>query len=312
MSEPQLAKDAILDKLPYKEGVLGLPKIDGVRAMNMKGTLTGRSLDPFEGFGITEFFSRPEFTHLDGEMTLGSNPMADALCRDTSGAMGRFNGVTEMADLHWWVFDHLEHLGASYGLRHHSALKVVERLQHPRIHIVPATLVKDKDHAVELLDGWLDMNYEGAIWRAASKGAKPGRPDKYQQYMRSKPWIDSEMLCTGFTEGEKNTNEAKKNTLGRTERSSAKAGKVPNGEVGSLQGVLLQDIFHPYSGKLLLPKDLPVTISTGKMTTAQAKHYFLHPDEIVNHVIKFKHLAHGVKDNPRMGQYLSHRLRQDM
>lgn len=98
--KPQLAEDAVLDKVVFP--VLCQTKVDGVRAMNLDGTLTGRSLDPFEGFGITEYFSKPEFIGFDGEMTLGNLPNSpDRLCSLTTGAMGRFKGVTEMADLHW-------------------------------------------------------------------------------------------------------------------------------------------------------------------------------------------------------------------
>ena len=104
--KPQLAEDAILDQVKFP--CIVQPKIDGVRALNLNGTLTGRSLKPFEGFGITEYFSRPEFIGLDGEMTLGSKPnCANRLCSLTAGAMGRSQDVAEMPDLHWWVFDHV-------------------------------------------------------------------------------------------------------------------------------------------------------------------------------------------------------------
>jgi DNA ligase 1 len=312
MSKPQLADDANLKTLPYAAGVAGLCKIDGVRALNAEGQFTGRSLKPFEGFGVTEYFSKPDFLHMDGEVTLGDNPTAPGLCRTTTGALGRFKGVTEMADYHWWLFDDLSDLRAPYIDRHAKAQRRVERLCHPRIHIIPYTLVKDLDHAMELYGGWLDLNYEGGVWRAAKQPAKSGRPDKHQQYMRSKPWQDDEMLCTGVTQGEKNNNEAKTNLLGHTERSSAKAGKVPNGEVGSIQGILLKDITHPVSGKVLLPKGLPITISTGEMTVKEAKYYWEHQDEIVNHIVKFRHFVHDVHEKPRMAQYLSHRLPQDM
>ena len=42
--KPQLANDANLATLKYP--LIVQPKIDGVRALNINGTLTGRSLDP--------------------------------------------------------------------------------------------------------------------------------------------------------------------------------------------------------------------------------------------------------------------------
>ena len=130
--------------------------------------------------------------------------------------------------------------------------------------------------------------------------------------MRVKGWMDSEMLVTGFTEGQTNTNEAKTNTLGRTERSSAKDGMVPNGMVGSIHGTMIGDCFHPITGEKLFADGLPITIGTGTMTDAELLDYFKHPEKLVGHPVKFKHLAHGVKSLPRMGNYISHRLKEDM
>ena len=130
--KPQLANDANLDTLEYP--ILVQPKIDGVRALNINGTLTGRSLKTFEGYGITEYFSKPEFKHLDGEMTLGCNPNSqDRLCSLTTGAMGAFKGVTEMADLHWHCFDWLEDLSLPYPVRYEKLQQAVSKLEHPRV-----------------------------------------------------------------------------------------------------------------------------------------------------------------------------------
>lgn len=141
---PQLANDANLDKLVYPVGVQ--PKIDGVRALNINGTLTGRSLDPFKGFGVTEYWSRPYFKGLDGEMTLGDNPAStDRLCSLTTGAMGAFKGITETPNLNWWVFDDLTNPADSYSVRY-ARLKVrVANLEHPRVHLVPLHIANNRE-----------------------------------------------------------------------------------------------------------------------------------------------------------------------
>ena len=74
----------------------------------------------------------------------------------------------------------------------------------------------------------------------------------------------------------------------------------------------VKDFFDPIFGKLLFAQGLPVTISSGAMSVPEAKYYFRNPDKIINHIVKFKHLTHGVKDLPRFGSYLSHRLPEDM
>ena len=310
--KPQLANDAILETLKYPVGVQ--VKIDGVRALNINGTLTGRSLDPFKGFGITEYWSKPEFQYLDGEMTLGADAASsERLCSLTTGALGAFKGVTSMADVYLHCFDWLAEPNLPYFQRYEMLKAYVEKLDHSRVKLVPLHIANNREELDALIARFFDEGYEGAIIRNLDAPAKEGRPSKVkQELVRVKGWMDSEMLVTGFTEGQTNTNEAKTNTLGRTERSSAKDGMVPNGMVGSIHGTMIGDCFHPITGEKLFADGLPITIGTGTMTDAELLDYFKHPEKLVGHPIKFKHLAHGTKTLPRMGNYISHRLKEDM
>ena len=310
--KPSLAEDAILDKVKYP--IYVSPKFDGVRALNLNGTLTGRSLDPFEGFGITDYFSGDWTLGLDGEMVLGPDPCADRLCSLTTGAMGRFKGVTEMADLHWWVFDLVtpDTVGLRYKARYEMLRARVTALNHPRIHLMPNAHVGTRTLLDELIARDAANGCEGTIIRNPDAVYKEGRATKKNQELwRVKPWGDFEILVTGITEGQKNTNEAKTNTLGRTERSSAKAGMVPNGEVGSIQGTLVKDIVVN-GGALTIPAGTLVTAGSGKMTEVEAAHFWTHQDEIVGHFAKVKTMLYGVKDLPRFPTFESLRLKQDM
>lgn len=309
--KPQLAADAVISSVQYP--TILQPKIDGVRALNNNGTLTGRSLKTFEGYGITEYFSKPEFQYLDGEMTLGPNPASqDRLCSLTTGAMGAFKGITEMADVYLHCFDWLEKPHLPYIERYNLLKSKIDKLNHPRIKLVPMYQVYDEQTLNTLVADFFDQGYEGAILRNPRTPAKEGRPTKMGQLWRIKPWADTEMLVTGVTEGNENTNEATTNELGRTERSSAQSGMVPNGRVGSIQGTLLADCLNPITGELLLPKDLPVTVSKGSMSHAEARYYFENQDKIVGHIVKFSFMTHGIKDLPRFPGYISHRLKEDM
>ncbi len=312
--KPLLAEDAVLDQVRFP--CIAQPKIDGVRAMNLNGTLTGRSLNPFKGFGITEFFSTRQFIGFDGEMTLGDKPnCSERLCSLTTGAMGRFKGVTEMPDLHWWVFDLVtpDHVGLSYEQRYYELSNQVKMLNHPRVHIVPKYIINNEWALQDRIARNAEAGYEGTIIRNPNAIYKAGRATlKGQELWRVKPWSDFEILVTGITEGQMNGNEAKTNTLGRTERSSAKAGMVPNGQVGSIQGTMLKDFHDPATGKLLFAAGLPVTAGSGEMSVAEATDYFANPHKIVGHFAKIKTMTHGVKDLPRFPTYASHRLPQDM
>ena len=315
LKKPPLAEDCNLDTLKYT--CWEMPKIDGVRGMNLTGRLTGRSFDEFKGFGLTDFFSKPDFLGFDGEIIVGDNPACtDRLCSVTTGAVGRFKGVTEMANFHWYLFDLITEktVGAPYKERYEELAYRVGRLCHKAIHLVPYSVVNNRDEANAAIAARLNAGYEGVIWRNPDAPVKPGRSSasKAQEYLRTKPWADAEILVTGITEGNKNGNEAKKNTLGRTERSSSAAGMIPNGQVGSLQGTLLEDFIDPISKKTLFTKGMEITVSSGAMSVEEATHFFNHPNEIVGHIVKFQHMTHGVKDQPRFPGYLSHRLKEDM
>jgi DNA ligase-1 len=318
IKKPPLAEDAILEqqRFPCWEE----PKIDGVRAMNVTGRLVGRSFDEFKGYMISDFFSRPGFLSFDGEMTLGEDPKAMALCSSTTGAMGRIYEegnkkklLTQMADIHWWVFDDLSQPHLPYADRYDILDKRVRALGHHRVHLVPFTICKNMTELKAALARNANDNYEGTITRNPNAPIKEGRATlKGQEIWRFKPWADAEILVTGITEGNINANEAKKNTLGRTERSSSAAGLIPNGQVGSIQGTLVADFYDPISGRLLFKKGLEVTVGSGEMTVQKAEHYFKNPGEIVGHLVKFKHMTHGTKDQPRFPTYISHRLKEDM
>lgn len=316
--KPQLAEDAILEAVQFPVWVQ--PKIDGVRALNISGKHVGRSLDPFAGYGITDYFSLPHFLGLDGEMTLGAKAnCGERLCSMTTGAMGRFKGVTAMPDLHWWCFDFLtlDTINLPYAERYRVLRSRLEWLStyggQDRLHLVPYVVVMNADELRHHIAAYAEAGYEGTIIRNPRALYKAGRATKKgQELWRVKPWADAEILVTGITEGETNGNEAKTNTLGRTERSSAKAGMVPNGQVGSIQGTMLADFHDPFTGKLLFVKGLEVTVGSGEMSVAEATHFFENSDEVVGHIVKFKHMTHGVKDKPRFPTYISHRLAVDM
>lgn len=315
MIKPQLAEDANLDILQLP--CIVQPKIDGVRAMNLNGTLTGRSLDPFKGFGITDYFSHKDFLGFDGEMTLGNKPNCDQrLCSLTTGAMGRFKGVTEMPDLYWWVFDLVaaDTLHLPYMRRYELLAKYVDELRSTyRIRVVPMRMCHTLEEVKAAIAEFAEAGYEGTIIRNPKAAYKPGRAtQKGQELWRVKPWADFEVVVTGVTEGQMNTNEAKKNTLGRTERSSAKDGMVPNGQVGSIQGKLLADFHDPITGKLLFKQGLEIAAGSGEMSVAEAIHFFQNPNLIVNQVAKVKHMTHGVKDLPRFPTFVALRDPVDM
>lgn len=311
--KPALADDIVPEWLQFPCGVQ--PKIDGVRGINFAGTFTGRSLDPFPGTGVTRYFSRPELIGLDGEITLGPDPCASGLCNSTHGALGKFKGVTEMQDFHWWLFDYVTPATVmlSYGNRYELLKDRFSQIDDPRIHLIPMIVVNSPAMVNKMMNRWVDQGYEGLIARNLSSRYKEGRPNKgIWQLGRMKPWATAEMLVEELIEGEKNNNPQKRNSLGKAERSSAKAGKVPNGMIGSIRGPLIADLIHPYTKKVLLPKGHKVIVSRGEMSASQASLWFHNPQHIVGHIVTFQYMPHGMVNELRMATFKSKRLPQDL
>jgi DNA ligase-1 len=312
MTKPQLVSDADLDTVQYP--CMVQPKIDGVRGVHLNGRFTGRSLDPFKGFGVTDYFSDPKFAGLDGELTLGQDPTQENLCSNTTGAVNKFVGVSEMADLHWHCFDLVteDTVKLRYVERYAHLAQKLRELNHRRLNLVSFKLCTNRQELDAEIEANFAAGYEGTIIRNPNALYKEGRPSKKtQEVLRVKAFSDFEILVTGFTEGNENHNEKTKNALGNSERSSHQENLVPNGQVGSLQGTLLKD-FYDLQGVLLFKAGLAITASSGKMTIADATYYYNNPKELVGHIAKIKTMTTGVKDLPRFPTFVSLRSEQDL
>ena len=101
---------------------------------------------------LTDLLSHPEHAGFDGEITLGSSPVAlpgESLCAQTTGAVGAFKGVTEPADLHWWLFDLVtpETVGMEYAGRYANLCERVSKSPFSRLRLVPYEVIFNADEA---------------------------------------------------------------------------------------------------------------------------------------------------------------------
>ncbi len=293
--KPHLACDVNLAKINYP--VMGFPKIDGVRIINLTGQATARSLMPHANKFTTERFSDPIYFGIDGEGAMGEE-RSQALCRNTTSAL---NTVEGEPDIVWHAFDYLHPntIGLTY-LNRYKALEKFIKLEKPHgVRIIPYVLIKNEAQLLAFYKKCLADGYEGAVFRDPMGLHKDGRCTENEgTYVRMKPSSDKEAIVLEIVEGQKNNNEAKVNALGRTERSSHKENLVPNGMVGRL---VCKDV---ESGQI-------INIMPGKMKHKERLHYFQHPEELVGQYIKYRSTDTGVKDAPRFGRYICIRSKED-
>jgi len=311
--KPMLASDVDFTKLKFPIGVQ--PKIDGVRALNMLGRFTGRSLKSFKNLHLTQQFSLSALLGFDGELAAERETHPN-LCRITSSATGTIKGEPYVI---WWLFDYATVLSAHLPYRERLELLRQEvdglrRLNHPIHHhlrIVPTVIC----HTVEELEAtdahFLSQGYEGTITRDMDAPHKAGRSTPTEGGLgRIKRFVDFEFTVDELIEGEENLNEAQINELGQTFRSSHQENKVANGMVGAMLGTVLADVV--YDGKVLFAKGQQVRVGAGCMSHIERRAYFGNPSTIIGHIGKAKFFPKGIKDKPRFPTFQSLRNSEDM
>lgn len=297
--------------------VLAQPKIDGVRGLNMRGGLTGRSLKLFKNRYTTDFYSQEFFMGLDGEFAAESETHPD-LCRLTTSALGTIHGQPFTL---WWVFDYVTPatVDLPYHERHKLLTARVFELQCNRgyqpwaghLRVVPCKLITSMEELLAFDDSNLDAGYEGTIIRALNGKHKQGRSTVREGgLLRIKRFIESEAIVTGITEGQSNQNEAQVNELGLQFRSSHQDNMVPNGLVGSIQARALTTVRD--GSRVVIEVGQELTISPGNMPHSERMYYYEQQSELLGKTIKFKFFPKGIKDKPRFPTFVSLRMPEDM
>lgn len=315
--KPHLACDVAFDKLKFP--LIGMPKLDGVRGINLNGTITGRSLKEFKNKFVTARFSGDFLKGCDGELCLGSIT-APRLCSETTGFVNRKTPKpgkpTESDELVWWLFDYIadDFTDKPYVDRLLALSDLVADINgngNYTVKLVPYRWIHNLEE-LETFDDWcLEQGYEGSIYRDPDQPHKSGRATtKAGAYLRLKRFIDFEGVIENLIEAMENANEAKTNELGRTERSTHQENMIPKGMVGMIQKRSIADVIH--NGKVLIQKDQLVDVGPGNMDHAQRIHYWNNPIELIGQIGKSKFFPHGQKDKPRFPTFIGLRAEEDM
>lgn len=310
--KPHLLDDWQPDKLVFP--MIGQPKVDGVRALNLTGKLTARSLKPFKNRYLTSRFSHSALIGFDGEMAAERETHPD-LCRMTTSATGTILGEPYVL---WWLFDYvtIENRNAGYE---HRMLQLAERVRQiageaphlfPHLRIMPSRVL----HSLEELEAYDEENliagYEGTVLCGADMPHKDGRAGKKLFKWRIKRFVDFEFKVHTIIEGEENQNAAQVNELGNTFRSSHQENMVANGMVGAMLGTVLADVKD--GDTLLFPKGAEVRVGAGCLTHDQRRHYFINQNEFMSLIHKAKFFPKGIKNKPRFPTWQSFRNAEDM
>ena len=301
--KPMLARDVNEQKLKFPLTVL--PKIDGSWAAVQNGKLFARSLKPHENLYTTRLYSNPEFEGLRGELIVGSNPVAQDLCRNSSSVLRTVKGEPFTT---LWCFDYVtpETVDLGYNERHGLLIDKVKKLHdqgYDYIQVIPLYTATAIESYVGLRNTFLSVGYEGCVVRCPDAKHKEGRSSAVKpELWRYKPWGSAEILVTRLVEEMKNNNEAKTNELGLTERSTHQDNLEGKATLGAIVGELVTPVLD-YSGAIVAPVGTEVTVSTGILTAKECKELWDNPSEIVEKLVEFEFMSYGLKDQPRFSQF---------
>ena len=274
-------------------------KLDGIRCLRVDGKTLSRSFKPIPNKYIQKRMNELNVNNLDGELVTynedGSVRTFNEIQGDIMSEDGEPNFKFEifdymvMEDLHFQGrYQYLEVLFASGSLPDFCKL-------------VKHELILDENQLTSFEDQAVADGHEGIMTRSLEGKYKFGRATfKSQDLIKIKRFIDSEAIIIGFEEKLRNENEAETDGLGHTKRSSAKAGLVPAGTLGTL---LVRDI-----------KDgREFGIGTGiGLNDLLKKEIWDNQSKFLGRLIKYKYQEVGTKDKPRIPSFQGFRDERDM
>lgn len=289
-----------VDTLRYP--LLASPKLDGIRCLIMKDGAYSRNLKLIPNTFIQKrLIDAPE--GLDGELVVGDAKAADCFNRSSSGVMS-YNGEP---DFTFWVFDRFDMPEHSFSARLDRAKLDAKNLDYaskprkggPFVKHVAHKLIAGPEELLKYESQMLIAGFEGIMLRDPAGPYKHGRSTLREGYLlKLKRFLDSEAEIIDVYEQERNDNEATLDELGRTKRTSHKAGKTGKGVLG---GVVVRDI---RSG-------VEFQIGTG-FDDASRKELWAGRESLVDLVIKYKYQPTGVKEKPRFPVFLGFRDKIDL
>lgn len=215
--------NAVVDKIKLPCGTQ--PKWDGEKLITKGGLALSRSMKPIRNKQIIKDVIDGVLPHnVEGEI------QTNGLFADSAGHL---NSGSRSSDYVYHVFDSVDPARKEwpYSKRLDYLYSIIGTSQDKKVRVVPTTTVDNMEdlmtiHATNAAHPSLD----GTIIRDMDSPYKYGRATVTKgDALKLKDFDDSEARIIGFTERMHNTNEAKKNELGRTARSSAQDGLVPTG-----------------------------------------------------------------------------------
>lgn len=268
--------------------LFGSPKLDGFRALVMDSVVMSRNIKPVPNRYTQSLFSRSQLNGLDGELIVGE-PNVPTTYRDTVSGVSSIEGKPPVV---FYVFDKFDS-SLPFHERYNQLIAKTRKMNHPHVQLVPHVEIKNLKQLEIYEHEMLERGYEGAMLRSWHGPYKNGRSTEREGYLlKMKRFEDDEAVVIGFEELEHNHNEATKDALGRTARTSHKANRVAGGVLGSL-------IVQPLKGPSF-------NIGSG-FTAADREDLWRVRHTLKGKIVKYRYFPMGNKERPRFPTFIGWR-----
>lgn len=282
-----------LNQFPY----LASAKIDGMRALVKAGTVYSKTMKPLPCKRIHELFG--QLHGADAEITVGlphKEHEDDDVFARSRGPIMQINGD---ADFQIYIFDHWARPDSPAHER--VRYDFDWRVARSYVNFVTQYVVNDQEELDRLLKQFLNEGFEGVMLRQYDGLYKYGTSTEKEAYLlKLKPLATGDAIILDVIEQQENLNEATKDELGYTKRSSSKSGKVGKGTFGAF---------------LVRCLETGAEFSVGNgpgLTNALRDELWARRHELPGQYITFRYQAIGTKDAPRQPQFLHFRDATDI
>lgn len=298
MKAPSKSAHMLMDLEKLAFPLLASYKVDGFRASVQGSVLYTSGLKPVPNAFARSLFGRSILNGLDGELVVGEPVGPDVFSRTSSGVTAR-EGKPEVR---FYVFDSFADLAAPFTERVKRAEKIVKAAKVHRVVVLEQFRIDNLQELLTLERCALEAGYEGLMLRSLDGPYKPG-PNRATvregSLLKLKRFEDSEAEIIELIEGATNTNDAKRDELGRQKRSTSKAGKVANGTLGVMIGRDLK------TGAI-------IKIGPGVMKHEERDELWAIPVLAMGRIARYKFFPTGTKDAPRFPTFTGWRDASDM
>lgn len=301
IAKPMLAasmEDSKGNQMSFKDlsyPLIASIKLDGIRSLRINGKTLSRSFKSIPNLYVQRVMHDLP-NGLDGELVTYNS---DGSIRSFNEIQSDIMSEDGEPNFKFEIFDYVkDNLNKNYTER----LVDLKALILPHYcTIVPHMIINSESELLNYEETVLADGHEGIMVRRPNSPYKCGRATfKSQDLIKIKRFKDSEAVIIGFEEKLHNSNEASKDELGHTKRSSSKDGMIPANTLGT---ILVKDM---YSG-------LEFGIGTGKgLNDTLKKNIWDNQSDYIGKIINYRFQEIGVKNLPRIPSFQGFRDKRDM